>query len=67
MFIGHFALGFAAKRAAPQMSLATLFGAARGAVRDPISNLDWSLELATKALRLGSRHVSACAGGSLAA
>jgi len=29
MFIGHFALGFAAKRAAPRMSLATLFAAAQ--------------------------------------
>lgn len=29
MFIGHFALGFAAKRATPRVSLATLFGAAQ--------------------------------------
>ena len=29
MFIGHFALGFAAKRAAPRVSLAALFGAAQ--------------------------------------
>jgi hypothetical protein len=29
MFIGHFALGFAAKRAAPPLSLATLFAAAQ--------------------------------------
>jgi membrane-bound metal-dependent hydrolase YbcI (DUF457 family) len=29
VFIGHFALGFAAKRAAPRLSLATLFGAAQ--------------------------------------
>lgn len=29
MFIGHFALGFAAKRAAPRTSLATLVGAAQ--------------------------------------
>jgi membrane-bound metal-dependent hydrolase YbcI (DUF457 family) len=29
MFIGHFALGFAAKRAAPRLSLATLFVAAQ--------------------------------------
>ena len=29
MFIGHFALGFAAKRAAPRLSLAVLFGAAQ--------------------------------------
>src|SRR3954453_12713356 len=29
MFIGHFALAFAAKRAAPRLSLATLFAAAQ--------------------------------------
>src|SRR5215475_14568193 len=29
MFIGHFALGFAAKRAAPRLSLAALFAAAQ--------------------------------------
>ena len=29
MFIGHFALGLAAKRAAPQVSLAVLFAAAQ--------------------------------------
>src|SRR5215468_3832958 len=29
MFIGHFALGFAAKRAAPRVQLAALFGAAQ--------------------------------------
>jgi hypothetical protein len=29
MFIGHFALGFAAKRAAPGVSLAALFAAAQ--------------------------------------
>jgi hypothetical protein len=29
VFIGHFALGFAAKRAAPRASLAVLFGAAQ--------------------------------------
>lgn len=29
MFIGHFALGFAARRAAPRLSLATLFAAAQ--------------------------------------
>jgi len=29
MFIGHFALAFAAKRAAPRVSLATLFAAAQ--------------------------------------
>ncbi len=31
MFIGHFALGFAAKRAAPRVSLAVLFAAAQWA------------------------------------
>jgi hypothetical protein len=31
MFIGHFALGFAAKRAAPEVSLAALFAAAQTA------------------------------------
>jgi hypothetical protein len=29
MFIGHFAVGFAAKRVAPSTSLATLFAAAQ--------------------------------------
>src|SRR5918999_2499905 len=29
MFIGHFALGFAAKRAAPRVNLGTLFAAAQ--------------------------------------
>src|SRR5438093_718523 len=29
MFIGHFALGFAAKRAAPRLSVAVLFAAAQ--------------------------------------
>jgi hypothetical protein len=29
MFIGHFALGFAAKRATPRLSLAVLFAAAQ--------------------------------------
>jgi len=29
MFIGHFAVGFAAKRAAPRLSLAVLFAAAQ--------------------------------------
>jgi len=41
MFIGHFALGFAAKRAAPRVSLAVLFIAAQWA------DLLWPLLLAT--------------------
>ena len=39
-----------------------LVSAGRGALRDPVSNIDWGLEVATKALRLGSRHLSAWAG-----
>ena len=41
MFIGHFALGFAAKRAVPRVSLATLFAAAI------FADLLWPLLLAT--------------------
>lgn len=37
MFIGHFALGFAAKRAAPRLSLAVLFAAAQ------LADLIWPL------------------------
>ena len=40
MFIGHFALGFAAKRAAPRLSLATLFAAAQ------LADLMWPLLVA---------------------
>ena len=40
MFIGHFALGFAAKRAAPRLSLATLFAAAQ------LADLIWPFLLA---------------------
>jgi hypothetical protein len=40
MFIGHFALGLAAKRAAPRVSLALLFGAAQ------LADLLWPLLLA---------------------
>jgi len=40
MFVGHFALGFAAKRAAPRTSLATLFAAAQ------LADLAWPVLLA---------------------
>jgi len=40
MFIGHFALGFAAKRAVPRTSLAALFGAAQ------LADLAWPFLLA---------------------
>src|SRR6478752_7334866 len=43
MFIGHFALGFAAKRAVPRTSLVTLFGAAQ------LADLAWPLLLAAGA------------------
>ena len=46
MFIGHFALGFAAKRAAPRLSLAVLFGAAQ------LADMLWPIFLA-----LGLEHV----------
>jgi hypothetical protein len=36
----------------------TLVAAGAGAVRDPLPNLDWSLEVATKSLRLATRHVA---------
>jgi len=39
-----------------------LLTAGRGALRDPVANIDWGLEVATKALRLGGRHLSAWAG-----
>jgi hypothetical protein len=41
MFIGHFALGFAAKRLVPQVQLAALFGAAQ------LADLLWPVLLAT--------------------
>ncbi|HMC78234.1 MAG TPA: metal-dependent hydrolase [Vicinamibacterales bacterium] len=41
MFIGHFALGLAAKRATPRVSLALLFGAAQ------LADLLWPVFLAT--------------------
>src|SRR5215469_8302001 len=40
MFIGHFALGFAAKRAAPRTSLAVLFAAAQ------LADLLWPMLIA---------------------
>jgi membrane-bound metal-dependent hydrolase YbcI (DUF457 family) len=40
MFIGHFALGFAAKRAAPRLSVATLFAAAQ------LADLIWPILVA---------------------
>jgi len=46
MFIGHFALGFAAKRAAPRLSLAVLFAAAQ------LADLLWPVFVA-----LGLEHV----------
>jgi hypothetical protein len=53
MFIGHFALGFAAKRAAPQMSLATLFGAAQ------LADILWPVLVAT-----GVEHVRIDSGNT---
>src|SRR5579872_7109555 len=41
MFLGHFALGMAAKRAAPRVSLAVLFAAAQ------LADLLWPLLVAT--------------------
>ncbi|HET6183642.1 MAG TPA: geranylgeranyl reductase family protein [Acetobacteraceae bacterium] len=41
---------------------AGLLAAGRGALGDPLPNIDWGLEVATKALRLGSRHISAWSG-----
>lgn len=40
-------------------TITTLAAAGVGAVRDPLPNLDWGLEVATKALRLADRHVTA--------
>jgi menaquinone-9 beta-reductase len=36
--------------------------AGRGALRNPVPNIDWGLEVATKALRLGARQMSQWAG-----
>jgi len=41
---------------------AGLLAAGRGALRDPLPNIDWGLEVATKALRLAGRHAGAWAG-----
>ena len=41
MFIGHFALGFAAKRVTPRLSLATLFAAAQ------LADIIWPFLVAT--------------------
>ena len=47
VFIGHFAVGFAAKRAAPRLSLAVLFAAAQ------FADLLWPLLVAVGISRLG--------------
>ena len=54
--------GAAAPARLARGAAAALLAAGRGALRDPVANIDWSLEVATKALRLGGRHVSAWAG-----
>ena len=41
MFVGHFALGFAAKRAAPRLSLALLFAACQ------LADILWPVFVAT--------------------
>ena len=38
--------------------IGALASAGVGAVRDPIPNLDWTLEVATKSLRLATRHLA---------
>ena len=55
MFIGHFALGYAAKRAVPRVSLAALFGAAQ------LADLLWPILVATgiEQVRI-DRHPSLC-------
>ena len=55
--------GAAAPARLAQGMVASLVAAGRGALRDPVPNIDWGLEVATKALRLGRRHVTAWAGG----
>jgi geranylgeranyl reductase family protein len=54
--------GAAAPARLARGAAAGLLAAGRGALRDPVPNIDWGLEVATKALRLGSRHVNAWAG-----
>lgn len=39
-----------------------LFAAGRAAMRDPVPNIDWGLEVVIKALRLGSRQVGSWTG-----
>jgi hypothetical protein len=53
MFIGHFALGFAAKRVAPRLSLAVLFAAAQ------LADLLWPVLVA-----LGIEHVEIAPGNT---
>ena len=53
MFIGHFALGFAAKRAAPRISLGTLFAASQ------LPDLLWPVLVA-----LGIEHVRIAPGAT---
>jgi len=50
--------GSAAPLRLARRAAAGLLIAGRGALRDPLPNIDWGLEVATKALRLGSRQVS---------
>jgi menaquinone-9 beta-reductase len=54
--------GTAAPLRLARAAAAGLLSAGRGVLRDPVPNIDWSLEVATKALRLAGRHVSAWAG-----
>jgi len=42
-------------------TLATLAGAGSSAARDPLPNIDWGFEVATKALLLANRHITAWA------
>jgi menaquinone-9 beta-reductase len=43
-------------------TVAGLLAAGRGALRDPVANVDWGLEVTTKAVRLMARQMSAWAG-----
>ena len=54
--------GAAAPRRLASGALGSLASAARSALRNPLPNFDWSLEVATKAARLASRHLSAWTG-----
>jgi geranylgeranyl reductase family protein len=42
-------------------SLTSIAAAAAAAMQDPVANMEWSLEVAAKALRLAGRHISAWA------